>query len=173
MKRLIAHVSGNINGVGYSGIVVTLAGTLDLKGYIEILPDGKAFIIAEGPKEDLARFVKAIRIDNARIRVKEIMIDYREPTGEFYNFHKIAPSQVERISPGKNASETAIFNFLQSPQKMDRLEQEICTPNHKLKKAGSDLERQEESIKLCKEEILVPESCKPLPRVERKLSLNK
>ena len=42
-------------------MVVTLAGTLGLKGYVEILPDGKAFIIAEGPKEDLARFVRAIR----------------------------------------------------------------------------------------------------------------
>jgi acylphosphatase len=169
MKRLIAHVSGDIKGVGYSGIVETLARTLDIKGYIENLPDGRAFIIAEGPKEDLARFVKAIRID----WVKEILIDYREPTGEFSNFYKIDHLQEKRIHPDKNASETAIFNFLQSPQKMDRLVQEMCTPNHELKKAGSDLERQEESAKLCKEETLVPESCKPLPRVERKLSLNK
>jgi len=106
MKRLIAHVSGDIKGVGYSGIVVTLARTLDIKGYIENLPDGRAFIIAEGPKEDLARFVKAIRID----WVKEILIDYREPTGEFINFYKIDHLQEERIPPDKNASETAIFN---------------------------------------------------------------
>ena len=83
MKRLIAHVSGKVKGVGYSSIVVTLAGTLDLKGHVEILPDGKAFIIAEGPKEDLARFVRAIRIDNTKIRVEGILIDCREATGEF------------------------------------------------------------------------------------------
>lgn len=169
MKRLIAHVLGDIKGVGYSGIVVSLARTLDLKGYIEILPDGRAFIIAEGPKEDLARIIKAIRID----QVKEILIDCREPTGEFKNFYKIDPLQEERIQPDKNASETAIFNLLQSPQKMDRLEQEICAPNHELKKAGPDLERQEESAKLCEEETLVPKSCKPLSDVEKKLSLNK
>ncbi len=169
MKRLIAHVSGDIKGVGYSGIVVSLARTLDLKGYIEILPDGRAFIIAEGHKEDLARIIKAIRID----QVKEILTDCREPTGEFKNFYKIDPLQEERIHPDKNASETAIFNLLQSPKKMDRLEQEICAPNHELKKAGPDLERQEESEKLCEEETLVPESCKPLSDVERKLSLNK
>ncbi|MDD2755450.1 MAG: acylphosphatase [Methanothrix sp.] len=97
MKRLIAHVSGDIKGVGYSGIVVSLARTLDLKGYIEILPDGRVFIIAEGPKEDLARFVKAIRMD----WVKEILIDYREPTGEFKNFYKIDPSQEERDTAGQ------------------------------------------------------------------------
>jgi acylphosphatase len=157
MKRLIAHASGDIKEVGYSCIVVSLARTLDLKGYIEILPDGRAFVIAEGPKEDLARFVKAIRMD----WVKDILIDYREPTGEFNNFYKIAPSQEEWIKPGKNASETAIFNFLQSPQKMDRFEQEICTPNHELKKAGPDKERLEESMKLCEEKTLVPERCKP------------
>ncbi|MHB8119010.1 MAG: acylphosphatase [Methanothrix sp.] len=68
MKRLVAHVSGKVKGVGYSSMVVTLAGTLDLKGYVEILPDGKAFIIAEGPKADLARFVRAIRIDNTKMQ---------------------------------------------------------------------------------------------------------
>jgi len=101
------------------------------------------------------------------------MIDYREPTGEFNNFYKIAPLQVERILPDRNASETGTYHFRQAPYKMDRLEQVICAPNHKLERAGSDLERQEESTKLCREETLVPECCKPLPRVERKLSLNK
>ena len=103
MKRLIAHVSGKVKGVGYSSIVVTLARTLDLKGYIEILPDGKAFIIAEGTKEDLARFVSAIRIDNAKIRVEEILIDYREATGEFNDFHKILPWQEMQLQPDKES----------------------------------------------------------------------
>lgn len=164
MKRLIAHVSGKVKGVGYSSIVVTLAGTLDLKGYVEILPDGKAFIIAEGPVEDLERFVKAIRIDNAKIGVKEILIDYRDPTGEFNNFRKIVPSQEKRIQSDKNASETGTYHFRQAPDKMDRSEQVIFTPNHKLERAKSDLERQEESTKLCREETLVPESCRSLPK---------
>ncbi len=173
MKRLIAHVSGNIEGVGYSSIVVTLAGTLDLKGYIEILPDGKAFIIAEGPKEDLARFVRAIRIDNAKIVVKEILIDYREPTGEFIDFQKILPRQEEQIKPDKEASEMIEFHLRNAPAKTERLDREVCTPNHELKRAGFDLEAQEDAIELGREEALVPESCKSLPKVHRKLSLNK
>jgi acylphosphatase len=164
MKRLIAHVSGKIKGVGYSSMVVTLAGTLDLKGFIEFLPDGKAFIIAEGPEEDLARFIRAIRIDNAKIKVKEILTDYREPTDEFNNFKKIVHSQEEQIHPGKDASETMTFNFLQAPDQMERLDREICAPNHKWKREGPDLERMDESTKLCKEETRVPESCKSLPK---------
>lgn len=171
MKRLIAHVSGNIEGVGYSSIVVTLAGTLDLKGYIEILLDGRAFIIAEGHKEDLVRFVRAIRIDNAKIVVKEILIDYREPTGEFIDFHKILPRQEEQITPDKEASEMIEFQLRNAPARTERLDQEICTPNHELKKAGSDLEAQEDAIELGREEALVPESCKSLPRTAKKAIL--
>ncbi len=148
MKRLIAHVSGNIKGVGYGTIVVTLAGTLDLKGYIEILPDGKAFIIAEGSKEDLARFVGAIRIDNAKIGVKKILIDCREPTGEFHDFHKIAPLQEKQMHPLKKAQKTMTDNFLQAPARMEMVYPEICTPNHKLKRAGNGLERPEGAIEL-------------------------
>jgi acylphosphatase len=173
MKRLIAHVSGNIKRVGYSGIVETLARTLDLKGFIEFLPDGKAFIIAEGQKDDLARFVGAIHIENAKIVVKEILTDYREPTGEFNNFHKIGYSAEEQIHPDKNASETKTYNLLQAPDKIERLYPEIGTPNHRLQRAEPVLERQEESTVLCREDKLVPESCKSPQKVHRKLSLNK
>jgi acylphosphatase len=160
MKRLIAHVSGKVKGVGYSSIVVTLARTLDLKGYVEILPDGKAFIIAEGPKVDLARFVSAIRIDNAKIRVEGILIDCREATGEFDDFHKILPRQVMQLQPFK---ESMIDNFLQAPAGLERVDREISRTNHKLKRAGSGLERQEDAIELSREETLVPGSGRPLP----------
>jgi acylphosphatase len=172
MKRLIAHVSGKVKGVGYSSIVVTLAGTLDLKGYIEMLPDGKAFIIAEGPKVDLVRFVRAIRIDNAKIGVKAIMIDCREPTGEFNDFREILPRQEEQIHPFKDAQKMA-DNFLQAPAKMERLDHEICTPNHKLNWTGSGLERQEDAIELSQEEIADQGSDRSLQKLHRKLSLNK
>ncbi|MFZ3148519.1 MAG: acylphosphatase [Methanothrix sp.] len=170
MKRLIAHVSGKVKGVGYSSIVVTLAGTLDLKGYVEILPDGKAFIIAEGPKVDLVRFVRAIRIDNAKIRVEGIMIDCREATGEFGDFHEILPRQDIQLQQLK---EPTIDKFRQAPVGLEREDREICRTNHKLKMAGSGLERQEDVIELGREETVVPESFSPPPKLQRKLSLNK
>jgi len=144
MKRLIAHVSGKVQGVGYSSMVVSLARILDLKGYAEILPDGKTFIIAEGPKEDLARFVRAIKIDNAKIRVDEILIDCREATGEFGNFHKILSRQEMKLQPHEESKETGkerkaavIGNFLQVPLGPERVDREICRINHKLERAGS------------------------------------
>jgi acylphosphatase len=89
MHRLIAHVSGKVQAVGYRSLVVIMARTLDIKGFVENLPNGKVFIIAEGPREDLASFVKSIRIDNSRIRVEDIFIDCKDALGEFNGFYKI------------------------------------------------------------------------------------
>jgi len=165
MKRLIAHVSGRVNGVGYSSIVVTLAGTLDLKGYIEILSDGRAFIIAEGPKEDLAKFVSAIRIDNERIKVDGILIDCREATGEFSDFHKLLPGQEMQQQPSR---ESMTDNFLQAPVKLERIDREICVPDHELKRAGSALVRPEDAIELSREETNVPGSCRQIFETAKK-----
>jgi acylphosphatase len=164
MKRLIAHVSGKVKGVGYSAIGVTLAGTPDLKGYVEILPDGKAFIIAEGPKEDLARFVSAIRIDNAKIKVEGILIDCREATGEFRDFHKILPRQEMQLERFK---ESTIEKFMTGPAELEKECPEICGTDHKLKRAGSDLERQEDAMEFWREETHVPENCSPPPKTAK------
>lgn len=89
MHRLIAHVSGTVQAVGYRSLVVIMARTLDIRGFVQNLPNGKVFIIAEGPREDLASFVKSIRIDNSRIRVEDIFIDCKDALGEFNGFYKI------------------------------------------------------------------------------------
>jgi acylphosphatase len=163
MKRLIAHISGKVHGVGYRSMVVNLAGILDIKGYIEILPDGKAFIIAEGPKEDLARFVRAIRIDNAKIRVDEILIDCKKATGEFGNFHKILSRQEMKLQPHeenkkntrKEGKSIIIGNFLHAPLALERVDREICRANHKLEEAESGLVHQEDAIGLRQEETVL------------------
>lgn len=166
MKRLIAHVSGKVKGVGYSSIVVTLATTLDLKGYVEILPDGKAFIIAEGGPEDLARFVRAIRIDNVKIRVEGILIDCREATGEFRDFHKVFPRQEMQLLPFK---ESITDNSLQAfCEELERVDNKISRPNHNLNGAGYDLERPEDAIELGQKDTQIPGNCSAPPKTAKK-----
>ena len=106
MNRLIAHVSGKVQAVGYRSLVVTMARTLDIRGFVQNLPDGKVFIIAEGPREDLACFVKSIRIDNSRIRVEEIFIDCKEALGEFNGFYKInSKHEMETLAAASSQSQ--------------------------------------------------------------------
>jgi hypothetical protein len=66
-----------------------------------------------------------------------------------------------------------IDNFWQAPAGLERLNHEICRTNHKLKRSGSGLERREDAIELSPEETKVPGNCRPLPKLQRKLSLNK
>ena len=74
-------------------MVVIMARTLDIKGFVQNLPNGKVFIIAEGPKEDLSRFVRSIWIDDSRIKVEDIFTDCKDAKGEFNGFYKINSKQ--------------------------------------------------------------------------------
>ena len=74
-------------------MVVAMARTLDIKGFVQNLPNGKVFIIAEGPKEDLSRFVRSIWIDDSRIKVEDIFTDCKDAKGEFNGFYKINSKQ--------------------------------------------------------------------------------
>jgi acylphosphatase len=173
MRRLIANVFGDLGGAGYSAFVVTLAGTLDLKGYIEILADGRAFIIAEGEEEDLERFARAIYIDNKRIRVKEILADYREPTGEFSEFQDILFRQDKDKEPEKIISVALTCSHPLVPDKMEKPDTEISETNQHLARIDSGLERLEQSIETSEDERPATERCKLEPEMREKLSLNK
>jgi len=74
-------------------MVVAMARTLDIKGFVQNLPNGKVFIIAEGHKEDLSRFVRSIWIDDSRIKVEDIFTDCKDAKGEFNGFYKINSKQ--------------------------------------------------------------------------------
>ena len=138
MHRLIAHVTGNVQAVGYRSLVVIMARTLDLKGYVQNLPNGKVFIIAEGHKEDLARFVKSIWIDDERIKVEDVFIDCKDAKGEFKGFYKLnskkeietlagfaSQSQKEGLMPSKG-------KYLAAPSGLEKFDSDVEKVNHKL-----------------------------------------
>ena len=157
MKRLIAQVMGHVQCAGYRSMVVTLARTLDLKGSVEDLPDGGVFIIAEGPGEDLARFVKAVRIDNSKIKVEKILIDCREATGEFDNFYQILSRQEmqqmldKRIRNNAGEKIALMDHLLHVPVLLEKAGLEICRINHRLEGAASDREWQKDELELSRE----------------------
>ena len=75
----------------------------------------------------MARFVRAIRIDNEKIKVEGILIDCREATGEFGNFDKILSRQEMQLHPCKESKESikveeavVTGNFLQAPAGLER-----------------------------------------------------
>jgi acylphosphatase len=67
-----------------------MARTLDLKGLVKNLPDGRVLVVAEGEEADLGRFCRAIKIEDPLIKVDEIVAKYSEPKGAWDDFYKIA-----------------------------------------------------------------------------------
>ena len=66
-----------------------MAKTLDLKGFVKNLPDGSVLIVAEGDLADLERFLKAIKFEDALIRVEEVRAGFSEARGAWDEFYKI------------------------------------------------------------------------------------
>lgn len=89
MRKLVAYVSGKVQTTGYRSKVVTIARAFDLKGYVKNLPDGRVKVLAEGSEADLERFVRAIKIENALIKVEDIQVELSEGTEAYDDFFKV------------------------------------------------------------------------------------
>lgn len=57
MKRVKITVGGRVQGVGFRWWVSRHAEHLALAGYVENLPDGRVEAVAQGPADDVDRFV--------------------------------------------------------------------------------------------------------------------
>ncbi len=60
MKRIEAHFSGRVQGVGFRMTVQNLARGYDVNGTVQNLPDGRVQMIAEGAESELTEFLKGI-----------------------------------------------------------------------------------------------------------------
>lgn len=123
MERLVAHVSGNVQGVGYRARVADLARAFSLNGLVENLKDGRVKIIAEGDHEKLSRFEEAIDIKDPHIKVTHIEKEYHPASMDFNGFYFADPGEYE-IDPREvlEAIENVKFlvdMILKLDQKMD------------------------------------------------------
>ena len=84
--RIHALVQGVVQGVGFRYFVLNAARTAGLVGYVKNLRDGSVEILAEGPREDLARFARDVSEGPRRGLVKDVQLRWTESTGEFESF---------------------------------------------------------------------------------------
>ena len=78
--------SGYVQGVGFRYTVKSVAAGFEVAGTVRNLQDSRVELVAEGPKEELDAFRKAIReagMDHF-IRGEETL--WSEPTGAFRGF---------------------------------------------------------------------------------------
>jgi acylphosphatase len=75
VKRVVAVVSGHVQGVGYRWFVRELALAAGLSGSATNLPDGRVEVVAEGPDDDVAALLAAL--DGPRAPGSVRRVDHR------------------------------------------------------------------------------------------------
>ena len=89
MKKVTLYISGNVQRVGYRAKVISIATTLDIKGFIQNIPDGRVKIIAQGKQSELDKLIQDINISNSLINVTNIKQEYSTPSDDYEGFNKI------------------------------------------------------------------------------------
>jgi acylphosphatase len=88
MKRSRMHIfySGNVQGVGFRYTVKSVAAGFEVVGIVRNLIDGRVEMVAEGPKEELEGFRKAIRDEGLEHFIRNEDVKWSEATEEFRGF---------------------------------------------------------------------------------------
>ncbi len=144
MLQLIAVVSGKVQHVGYRSRVVTMARTLELKGYVRNLADGRVQVVAEGEEADLERFCRAIKLSDPLIMVEDMQVQLSSAKGAWDDFYKVS-GEMETDS----RLDTAVIflkdlivivreGFKEIDQRLGRVESKLDAVNEKLDRLVND-----------------------------------
>jgi acylphosphatase len=79
-RRLVALVSGHVQGVGYRWFVRELAGAAGLAGSARNLADGRVEVVLEGPDDAVAGVLAAL--DGPRAPGSVAAVDVRDEPAE-------------------------------------------------------------------------------------------
>ena len=85
-SRLHIFYSGRVQGVGFRYTVRTLANGFEVTGIIRNLSDGRVELMAEGTKEELNVFRRAIQDSEVGRFINNEETAWNEATGEFRGF---------------------------------------------------------------------------------------
>lgn len=87
--RLVARVSGQVQGVGFRWWAQREAGSLGLVGSAANLEDGGVEIVAEGERRACAALLDAVRRSDAPGRVRAVDERWSAATGGFDGFETV------------------------------------------------------------------------------------
>lgn len=75
-------IGGRVQGVFYRASCADEAQRLGLGGWVRNLPDGRVEAVAEGPREDVERFIEWCRHGPPMSRVAGVEMTWEQPRGE-------------------------------------------------------------------------------------------
>ena len=78
--------SGHVQGVGFRYTVRSVAAGFEVTGTVRNVLDGRVELVAEGPREELEAFQKAIREAGLEHFIRNETVNWSEATSEFRGF---------------------------------------------------------------------------------------
>ena len=85
MKATMVNYSGKVQGVGFRMTAVMIARDYPVGGWVKNLADGRVQLLVEGPEDQVAKFLKAIR-DHWKDDIEKAETEDQKPTGKFKRF---------------------------------------------------------------------------------------
>jgi acylphosphatase len=81
----MVHYTGQVQGVGFRATAEEIARNYRVTGWVKNLPDGRVQLLAEGPEEEVRRFLTAIQ-DQWRKNIEKSDTAEIEATGKYRDF---------------------------------------------------------------------------------------
>ncbi|HTL57422.1 MAG TPA: acylphosphatase [Candidatus Limnocylindrales bacterium] len=85
-SRMQIFYSGNVQGVGFRYTVKSVATGFEVCGSVRNLPDGRVELIAEGEKNELLAFQRAIRESGLEHFIRDEQLLWDEPKNDTRGF---------------------------------------------------------------------------------------
>ena len=85
-SRLHNFYSGRVQGVGFRYTVKTLASGFEVTGIVRNVSDGRVELVAEGARDELEAFRRAIRESEVGRFIRNEQDAWNEARGEFRGF---------------------------------------------------------------------------------------
>lgn len=79
-------IAGHVQGVFFRDSTRRLAAELGVTGWVRNLRDGRVEVLAEGEEGAVRRLVDWCRHGPPEADVRDVAVEWREPTGEFDGF---------------------------------------------------------------------------------------
>jgi acylphosphatase len=84
--RAIIIANGDVQKVGYRGVVERVARKMKLTGFVENIKPYDVKIVCEGDKTSIDAFIRSIKIKDYPIEVEHLDVRFEDATGEFEYF---------------------------------------------------------------------------------------
>ncbi len=149
---MTAIASGRVQKAGYRGKVVTIARALELKGYVQNLPDGRVKVVAEGDQADLERLAKALMMKNSIIDVADVEKKFSPASGDFEGFAKMVEEGEtdSRLDTGVELLKELIvltrLSVSQQEKMLEKLDQSLDKLDQSLGKQDQSLDKQDQML---------------------------